>query len=80
MPEPQNQDTWTEKYLREYPFMPFGSMMNAYAILNKGSVDSFDLEKFKKDAKELFKLSLKLVSEANQSVSEEKRKGEELDL
>ena len=27
---------WDKKYLREQPYMAFGSLMNAYGLINKG--------------------------------------------
>lgn len=34
MPQPKND--WDAKYLREQPFMAFGSMCNAYGLINEG--------------------------------------------
>ncbi len=31
-----SKDEWEQKYKREYIFMPFGSLMNAWAVLNQG--------------------------------------------
>ena len=45
-------DIWTEKFIREKIFMPFGTMMNSYAIINQGKgISRID---FIQDAEEIF--------------------------
>ncbi len=54
-----NSSTWDIKYLKEYPFMPFGSLLNAWANINQGK--GISLEEFLEQAEEIFKLAKKLV-------------------
>ena len=56
---------WTEKYLREQPFMAFGSLLNGYAQMHQQK--PVDLEQFQKDAKKLFILAQQLVAIALKS-------------
>ena len=65
---------WTEKYIREQPFMAFGSLLNGYAQMHQQK--PVELKQFKKDAEELFSLSQKLVLVALKS-SETKVEGKQ---
>jgi hypothetical protein len=56
-----NNNEWIKKYLREYIFMPFGSMMNAWAVLHQGK--DISLEEFKKVAEEIFIVAKKMIDE-----------------
>ena len=51
---------WTQKYLREYPFMPFGSMINAWSVLHQGQ--NISLEEFIKVVESIYEVSKKLVN------------------
>jgi len=55
------RDQWAEKYLREQPFMPFGSMMNAYGVINEGK--GITLEEFEEVAKKLGQVAAEIVGE-----------------
>jgi len=61
MENPEIRDQWDEKYLRESPFMPFGSMMNAWSQAQKESVN---LKEFKKVARQLFSLAQSFCQKA----------------
>ena len=54
-----NKTEWDKKFLREQPFMPFGSLMNAYCQINQGK--GIKVEELIKDANELFNFSVELV-------------------
>ena len=58
----KTNDTWEIKFLRETPFMSFGSLMNAFGQANQQK--GINAEELKKVAKELFSLSLELTEEA----------------
>ena len=60
------KDAWSEKFLREYPFMPLGSMMNAFGTINEGK--GMSVEEFSKVADILFQLANKYVKESANSV------------
>jgi hypothetical protein len=52
------KNQWDEKFLRETPFMPFGSMMNAFGLINEGkgiTTDDFlmQVEMIKDKAREI---------------------------
>ena len=53
---------WDTKYLREQPFMAFGSMMNAFGNINQGK--QFTIEEFEEAANKIFKLAKKYAEEA----------------
>jgi len=65
---------WDEKYLREHPFMPFGSMMNAFGRINQGK--EMPLAAFIVAADALFKKSQDYVLEQFNSV----HRDDEVDL
>lgn len=58
----KTNDQWETKYIRETPFMSFGSLMNAFGQANQQK--GITAEELKKVAKELFSLSLELTEEA----------------
>lgn len=68
---------WTQKYIREYPFMPFGSMMNAWAVLNQGK--DIDIESFMKVAEDLFALANKFIDKKIED-TDIKTEGEDPDI
>lgn len=49
---------WDVKFLRETPFMAFGSMMNSYGLMWKGKEKPLD--EFLKDSQQIFKMAIKL--------------------
>jgi cytochrome c556 len=61
------------KFSREGAFMPFGSMCNAYGQMNQQK--PVDIEKFKSDMIEIYKLAKELVemsiSQTNEKVATE---------
>ena len=63
-----SQNQWDIKYRRETPFMPYGSLMNAWALLNQGK--DISLEDFLKQSEEIFKLATKLVDKRAGEVQE----------
>lgn len=60
---------WDKKYFREQPFMAFGSMMNAFSQMNQQKGKTID--EFKKEAEELFDLSIKLTIKAEDNASKD---------
>jgi len=69
-------DTWGEKFMREQPFMAFGSLMNAYANMHQR--EPVELKKFKEDAQELFALAQELATKAYGDAQPEE--SEDIDL
>jgi len=61
-PNEKPKTEWEIKFFRESPFMPFGSMMNAYGqnFTSKG----IDIKDFLSDSKKIFKLAKALVKDA----------------
>ena len=55
----ETSNVWDNKYLREAPTMPFGSMCNAYGQVNHGKGTT--LEQFKTEMTELFALANELI-------------------
>jgi len=53
---------WDSKFIREYPFMAFGSLVKAYSEINQGK--GRELPQFKKDVEELFEFAQELVYRA----------------
>ena len=53
---------WDTKYLREQPFMAFGSMMNAFGNINQGK--GLSMEEFEKASDKIFKLAKKYAEES----------------
>ncbi len=64
-----SKNQWETKYLREFPFMPYGSMMNAYSRINEGK--GVSIEEFEKVSDKIFKMSIRYTEEAFDSVSED---------
>jgi len=60
---------WDEKYLREQPFMAFGSMMNAFGRLNEGK--GMPLEAFIIASDTIFKATQKYALAAFNTVHRE---------
>ena len=60
------KDQWVEKFVREQPFMAFGSMANSYGLANEGK--GISIENFKKDMSELFKLAQEFTKQSLNSV------------
>jgi len=55
-------DQWSQKFLREHPFMAFGSMMNAYSNINKGK--GCAIEEMETIADRLFAKAIELTKRA----------------
>jgi len=73
------EDKWDAVYLKDKPFMPFGSMVNAYGLINQGTGESLD--KFLSDMDTIWARSLKMVAElSNKLKSERKKATSEVDL
>ena len=62
------KNEWDIKFLRDQPFMPFGSMMNAFGLLNEGK--GITPEEFLKVSESIFGLCVKLT-EARFSATQE---------
>jgi len=60
---------WDEKFIREQPFMAFGSMMNAYGRINEGK--GMDLASFEVASSQIFKSAQKYAQDAFDSVQKE---------
>jgi hypothetical protein len=50
------------RFMREGPFMPYGSNMNAFATINQGK--GISIKEFKEIANEIFELSMDQVRKA----------------
>jgi len=68
------QDQWSEKFLREYPFMPFGSLCNliGQAFQGKG-IDEETLERL---ARKAFQLAQEFTEEVYSKVKKEEKEPE----
>jgi len=57
-------NNYEKKFLQEYPFMPFGSMMNSFGLINhgKGRFLKMSAEDFIKEAKKIFEASREVVN------------------
>ena len=53
---------WDQKYLREQPFMAFGSMMNAYGRINESS--KMNLVEFEMACNYIFQLAKRFTEES----------------
>lgn len=73
-----SEDTWDIKFLREYPFMPFGSMINAWAVIHQGQ--NITPEEFEKVAKFLFKIAKELVDGRMEEIKSPEESEEEPDF
>jgi len=62
------QNQWDIKFRREATFMPYGSLMNAWALLNQGK--DIPLEEFLKQSELIFDLAVKLVEKRAKEVQE----------
>jgi len=68
---------WDEKFLREQPFMAFGSMMNAFGRVNEGKRDKdgnvvgMSLVEFEIAAKKIFEMAQQFAVDSFKSVSHE---------
>lgn len=60
---------WDVKYLRETPFIAFGSMMNAYGRINEGK--GITQEELKKVADDLYSKAKALAEDAYGSAAQE---------
>ena len=60
---------WDVKYLREQPFMAFGSMMNAYSTINQGKGITFN--EFKETSSKIFELAREFTSKSFDGVTKE---------
>ena len=65
---------WDQKYLREQPFMAFGSMMNAFGQINRGK--NLDMVAFEVATKKIFEMAKEFTKEAYEDAAQE----ETLDL
>ena len=54
-------EKWDLKYLREQPYMAFGSMMNAYSNINHGV--GLSVKEFEESSESIFRLACKLTEE-----------------
>lgn len=66
-PNEKPKSEWEIKFFRETPFMPFGSMMNAYGQVFKERgelVSATDIKAFLSDSQKIFKLAKKMVKDA----------------
>lgn len=72
------KDQWDKKFAREMHFMPFGSLMNAYA--NMHQQHPVDLKQFKKDAMEIFYLAVEMSDISYSRENNGKNNGQETDL
>ena len=52
---------WDEKFLREAPFMPFGTLVQGWARV-KAEDTEYTLEQYAKDAEKLFDIARGMVS------------------
>jgi hypothetical protein len=64
----KNLKFWDIKYLRSQPFMPFGSMMNAYGQMYQQAPKT--LKEFFKDVGEIFEFSQKLIEKTMEDYPE----------
>jgi len=58
---------WDSKFLREEPFMAFGSMMNAFGRINEGK--GLTMEAFEKATDKIFELAKKYTENAFENAS-----------
>jgi len=58
---------WDAKFLREEPFMAFGSMMNAFGRINAGKF--LTLEAFEAATDKIFELAKKYTEDAFENAS-----------
>jgi hypothetical protein len=63
-----DEKKWDMKFLKEYPFMPFGSLMNAFGNINQGK--GMDYKDFEKSAKDIFSLAKSFVKEQYEECSD----------
>jgi len=71
------KDQWAEKFIRETPFMPFGSMCNLIGQALKGKGEGITIEQFETLTKKAFELSLDFTRQAFESVKAEKAQDDE---
>lgn len=57
----KDEKVWDLKFLKEYPFMPFGSLMNAFGNINQGK--GMDYVAFETASKNIFKMAKSFVKE-----------------
>ena len=68
-------DVWDIKYLREQPFMAFGSMMNAYGRMNEGK--GCTVKELEKIAEDIYNIALELTDRAyKNSISDDEEEVE----
>ena len=60
---------WDIKFLREQPFMAFGSMMNSFGNVNQGK--GMDVEAFKIAAKTIWNQAVEFAQESFDKVTNE---------
>jgi len=72
------KDQWSEKFLREAPWMPFGSLMNSYAQANQQK--GISLREFEKVARKAFELACEFTEKAYQRIERVKEQEVELPL
>ena len=71
-------DVWAEKFMRETPFMPFGSMCNLIGQALNGKGEGIDTAQLEELASKAFELAMKFTAEAFESV--EKIQEEEAEI
>lgn len=59
---------WDKKFKQEYPFMAFGSLLNAYGQMNQQKPK--EIKEFLKDADSIFELAIKLMEKAKSNAEE----------
>ena len=59
-------DKWNIKFLREQPFMAFGSMMNAWGQEHKGKPQ--DIDDFLRDTNKIFDKAIELTKKSYEDV------------
>ena len=62
-------DQWDKKFLREQPFMPFGTMFNAYCQINQGK--GCTPEEILMVADKLFEKAIELVKKSYNATTNE---------
>jgi len=75
------ENKWDIAYLKDRPFMPFGSIVNAYGLVNKGSNKT--TEEFLEDMSKLWAWAVNITADLNNSLKLPKKNmppSEEIDI
>lgn len=70
-----DEKKWDMKFLKEYPFMPFGSLMNAFGNINQGK--GMDYVAFETASKNIFALAKSFVQAQQKDCAEIKQQDNE---